>query len=128
MTGIDQIKQELQPGLSSLFKYEICYVKNLDEPILIILDYSPQNNEPLASFAFSLGEYDGGIFPPKCWMTHTELSPEYQDPPRLHEGYKKFSYEGNQFYPFSVNLSEYTPKDVTSIKNVINSLYGHIKF
>ena len=125
---VEHIKQELQPGLDPLFKYEIDYVNNLSEPLLIILDYSPRNDDPVISFALSLQNYHEDSFPPKCWITHKELSSINDECPSFHEEYKKISYQDNQFYPFSVNLSGYTPKDVTSIKNVINRLYRHIKF
>ncbi len=35
---IEQIKQELQPGLASSFKYEIDYINNQTAPLLFILD------------------------------------------------------------------------------------------
>lgn len=125
---VKHIKQELQSSLDPLFKYEIDYVNNLSEPLLIILDYSPQNDEPVASFVLSLQGYHENSFPSKCWITRKELLPINNECPRPYGDYKKISYQDNQFYPFSVNLSGYTPKDVTSIKNVINRLYRHLKF
>ena len=128
MINIKQIKQELESELNSLFKYKIDYVNNLAEPLLIILDYSPRNNEPPASFALSLQSYHENSFPSKCWITHKELSPIHDECPSFHEEYKKVSYQGHHFYPFSVNLSSCKPKCITSIKKVIDRLYCHIKF
>ena len=125
---VKHIKQELQSGLDPLFKYEIDYVNNLSEPLLIILDYSPRDDALLVSFALSLQSYHENSFPPKCWITHKDLSPINDECPSFHEEYKKISYQDNLFYPFSVNLSGYTPKDVASIKNIIIRLYRHIKF
>lgn len=125
---IEQIKRELRPGLNPIFKYEIDYVNNLTELLLIILDYSPGNDKPPASFALSLQHYHEGQFPPKCWMTHNKFVKINDDGPNPHDDYKKFSYRENRFYPFSVNLSSYTPKNTTSIKNIIDKLYKHIEF
>ena len=127
---IRQIEQELQSGLNEFFKYEICYINNESSPVLIILDYSPKNNDPPASFALSLEGYENNGFPSKCWMTHTEILPFNNEgnPPKRNDGYKKFSHQEKEFHPFSVNLSDYTPKNVASIKLVIDRLYRHIKF
>ena len=128
MNDIKQIKQELESELNPLFRYEIAYVNNLAEPLIFIIDYSPRNNEPPASFALSLQNYHENSFPSKCWITHKELSPIRNECPSFHEEYKKVSYQGHHFYPFSVNLSSYKPKSITSIKKVIDRLYRHIIF
>ena len=123
---IKQIEQELQSGLNPWFDYEINYVKNQDGPLLIIFNYSPHDDDPPASFALSLINYQQNSFPSKCWMTHKKLIDDKG--PSFNEGYKKFSYRDKCYYPFSVNLSGYTPKDVTSIQTIIDGLYSHIKF
>lgn len=122
------IKQELLPGLELGFNCEIDCVNNQSAPLLFILDYSPQSDGPLVSFALSLENYDENSFPNKCWITHKEVLPINGNRPRYYEEYKSVQYQDKQFYPFSVNLSDYKPKDVDSIKKIINRLYRHIKF
>lgn len=127
---IGKIEQELQPELAKWFQYEICYIDNLDEPVLLILDYSSQNNAPPASFALSLADYEEGKFPSKCWITHNKVRPVGNQPnlPKLHDAYKEFSSCGHKFHPFSVQLHDYNPQKADSIKQLIDSLYCHINF
>lgn len=131
MMNIKEIEQELKSGLNKLFKYEICHKSNLTGPVLIILDYSPQNESPPASFALSLEQYEEGTFPFKCWMTHTDIVPvtnAQYPPPKPYSEYGTFSHNGLDFNPFSVNLSGYTPKEASSIRCLIGNLYRHIRF
>lgn len=130
MIDTKQIMLELHPWLNMWFKYEICYVNSLPDPLILVLDYSPQADSPPASFALSLSGHQGGRFPSKCWMTHTQIVPigSEHNPPKPHPPYREFSYREYEFYPFSVELSGYTPRDADSIKLLIDRLYRHIKF
>ena len=127
----EQIRQGLA-GLNEFFKWEVDYIKKLADPILFILDYSLGSNDPPVSFALSLIEYDKDQFPSKCWMTCAEvkeikLNGFTPDGPKPHEKYKQFLYRGKQFHPYSVNLSSYRSNDVSSIKEVVEGLYKHVK-
>lgn len=122
----EQIKQELA-GLNEFFEWEVGKVKKLaDRPILFILDYSPGSNDPPVSFALSLIDYDKDQFPSKCWMTCDKLKRPGGVGPNPHPPYKKFSYGGKQFHPYSVSLSGYRSKDVCSIKTLIDDLYSEL--
>lgn len=130
--GIDQIRQELAAGLNDIFEWEVDYVNSLDELLLFILDYSPRSNDPPVSFVLSLRSYDEKQFPPKCWMTCAEvkeikLNGSTPTGPRPHEPYGRFSYGGKQFHPYSVDLSGYMANDVSSIKEIVEGLYNHVK-
>lgn len=125
---IETIRRELSPGLNEMFMHKIDYVNNVSEPILFIFNHSPGNDEPVASFALSMINYEQNSFPSKCWMNHEKVGPVSGVLPKLHDEYKRFSFNGYIFHPFSVGLSEYKPKDLSSIKSLVNRLYQHIIF
>lgn len=122
----EQIKQELA-GLNELFEWEIDFVDNFDDrPMLFILDYSPGSNDPLVSFALSLIDYDQNQFPFKCWMTCNKLKRPGGVGPNPYPPYKEFLYREERFYPFSIQLPDHEPKDVCSIKTLIDDLYSEL--
>lgn len=122
---IEQIKQGLA-GLNEFFEWEVDYIKKLADPMLFILDYSPGSNDPLVSFALSLIDYDKNQFPYKCWMTCNKLKRPGGVGPNFRPSYKEFSYKGERFYSFSLKLSDYKPKDVCSIKTLVDDLYSEL--
>lgn len=126
---IEEIKRGLSPKLNEVaLAHEIDYVNIFSDPLLFILNYSPHNSSPLASFAFSLESYGNNGFPRKCWMTRKNIVPINEIAPNSHPDYKQFSFGGHTFYPYSVDLSKYNPQDVNSIRCLVNELYAHINF
>lgn len=125
---IQKLKSDLGPKLGPLFKYDICHVNNLSEPVLIILDYSLGEDRALASFAFSLEEYEKSKFPSKCWCTFKEMETISEECPSPNDSYNQFRYNEAMFYPFSANLSEFSPAEPHSLQQLVCRLYKHIKF
>ena len=127
---IDAIRHKLKPQLDSLIRYEIGYVDNDNAPLLFILDFSPDDNKPLASFAFSLSGFENRQFESKCWCNCSRMRAidGEGNPPKPHSEYKVIIFNDTTFHPFSVDLSGYTPTDGESITKLVRNLYQHIEF
>ncbi len=129
---LGEIEKELSTKLNSCFKskcYEFAYVEEyFPDKLIIFLDYSPNLSEPSYSFALSLDDYHNDKFLNKCWITSSSIRDIDGKIPDKESGkqYKEFIYRDKKFTPYSVDLSNYRPKDAKSIKILLNSLYKHI--
>lgn len=100
-----------------------CYYGNipaLAQPVLVVFDYSPTDNEPPLSIVFD------GEFGPKCWMSESNTKYINGDGPRLGH-YGNYQFEGHQFYGFSIQpFSQSDFDDVDGIERICRRLYSHI--
>lgn len=100
-----------------------CYYGNipaLAQPVLVVFDYSPTDNEPPLSIVF-----DGGLGP-KCWMSERNTKDINGNGPRLGH-YGDYQFEGHQFYGFSIqSFSQSDFDDVNGIERICRRLYSHI--
>ena len=90
------LSEEMTQALDRRFKYKLTNVPVLETPVLIVFDYSPDNDMPPLSIAF---DWDGGA---KCWLTETRLIKINGKCPRPYSDYKTFKFEGRHFHPFSI--------------------------
>ncbi len=124
--NILEIKNYFSPILDNYFSWEVDFVKNQNDPMLFIHDYSDSaENLKLASFALSLAQYSASAFPNKCWITNEKVKPidgGNGEMPSNHSDYKEFLYKGKKFYPFSVNIVQ----DNTAVGIIVDLLYQHI--
>ncbi len=131
MSDKEEKQKKLQDTLSNYYKISFTDIANIDDPLLIIHDYSPSDsNLNLVSFTFSLLEYYKGrnnIFSEKFWVTHSKVKdPTGSNTPNPNPAYKEFVY-GNTFYPFSAKLNnKFNFLDQKSIALLLNSLYSTI--
>ena len=130
----EQRKKHLEKTLKDNFDIKfIGDIPNITDPLLLILNYSPQNeNTKIVSFAFSLsGFYEGkdNIFNQKFWMTEQKVKNIKDNGPTFCESYKEFDCDGHHFYPFSAQLdNKYNFLELQSMTNLLYNLYQHIEF
>lgn len=100
-----------------------CYYGNipaLPQPVLVIFDYSPTDNEPPLSIVFD------GELGSKCWMSESNVKEINGNGPRLGH-YGDYQFDGHQFYGFSVQpFSQSDFDDVDRIESICRRLYSHI--
>ena len=93
----------------------------LENPVLLILDYSPSAGERPLSIAL---DYGCG---PKCWMTAGNVRNIGTEGPNPHEDYQEFIWKGRQFKPYSIrSLSGSVFHDFDALKAVCRKLYQHV--
>ena len=117
-----QLTEEIRGALDERFK---CFfhgnVPELPQPVLVIFDYSPTDNDLLLSIAFD------GQLGPKCWMSENEVKTINGKGPRLHESYGNFKFMDRQFYGYSIAaLSQSEFDDIGLLEDVCRRLYAHI--
>ena len=116
-----ELSEEFKEGLKESFAWEYTNISNLDEPVLIIFNYSPPSESRPFSFAFSLRGN------PKCWISHDKVKKVGDKSPNRHQEYRDFDYDGQRFYAYSVQAFENpTFSDIAEFKKVCKRLYAHI--
>ncbi|MYH34636.1 MAG: hypothetical protein F4010_02125 [Cenarchaeum sp. SB0669_bin_11] len=111
----------MEDALNQRFNWRLTNVPELESPILIVLDYSPDDDAPPLSIAL---DYADG---PKCWMSQDQVIQIDSDGPRRHDDYKQFVFEGRRFYPYSIqNLGMSPFEDIQALTSVWLRLYRHV--
>lgn len=114
------LSKEMKKELSRSFKWRLENVPGLDEPVLVVLDYSPRNDQSPISIAF---DWNGG---PKCWISESQVCKQDGQSPSSHPQYREFVFERHRFYPYSIQAF---PKDIfediEQFKTACRSLYRH---
>ena len=110
----------MKEALNQRFKWKLTNVPELEQPVLIVLDYSPSIDRPLLSIAFDSS--DG----PKCWLTTSKVTQIGDNGPNPYEDYRKLVFEGQEFHPYSI---ESFPKaifeDIQQFRRACEVLYQH---
>ena len=118
-----QISTAMQEKLNEWAKWALAQVPVLEDPVLLILDYSPSMEQPPLSIAF---DYGCG---PKCWMTASKVQQIGNEAPKYHEDYRDFSWEGRQFIPYSIQtLPESIFVDINALRAACRKLYQHVEW
>lgn len=116
-----EFSEEFREGLNESFDWKYTNVSNLEEPVLMIFNYSPSSELPPFSFAFSLRGS------PKCWISHDKMKKVGNEAPNRYPDYKDFNHNRQKFYAYSVRAFEKaTFSDITKFKKVCNRLYVNI--
>ena len=112
----------MKEALNESFKWKRTNVPELDNPLLIVLDYSPADNDPhLLSIAF---DFSGG---PKCWLTESTVRKIGNKGPDPHSNYRKFVFEKREFHPYSIKSFPPTIfQEIQEFKRVCQGLYEHV--
>ena len=114
---------EMTEALNERFRWRRTNVSALENPILVVLDYSPGDDQRLLSIAFDLS---GG---PKCWLTESHVREIGGKGPNPHLDYKKFVFEGREFYPYSIVAFPQTIfQEIREFAAACRCLYGHINW
>ena len=115
------ISAAMQEKLNEFAKWELAQVPVLENPILLIFDYSPSMGQSPLSIAF---DYGCG---PKCWMTASKVRKIGNEAPSCHEDYREFLWEGRQFIPYSIQqLPASIFEDINDLKAACRQLYQHV--
>ena len=117
------ISEKMRVALDQAFNWELINVPKLDEPILIVMEYSPSNYEPPLSIAF---DFSGG---PKCWMTVPTVREIGKIAPSRHDPYREFSFRNYKFYPYSIQKFPKTIfQDIQQFTSACLCLYRHAEW
>ena len=93
----------------------------LEKPVLIVIDYSPQDAEPPLSIAFDHGNG------PKCWLSESKVREIDNNGPNPNASYREFNFEGRKFHPYSITaLHSSTFEDIRAFTSTCERLYKHI--
>ena len=115
-----QLDECTRQALADRFKYYYGNIPNLAQPVLVVFDYSPTDNEPPLSIVFD------GELGSKCWMSERTVKEIDGNGPRLGH-YGDYQYDGHQFYGFSIQaFSQSDFDDVDRIESNCRRLYAHI--
>ena len=110
----------MEEALNQHFNCKLTNVPELEQPVLIVLDYSPGIDQPLLSIAF---DSSGG---PKCWLTVSKVILIGTKGPSPHEDYKKFVFEGRKFHPYSItSFPKAIFDDIQQFTRACEILYQH---
>ena len=112
---------QMPDALNQYFNWRRTNVPELEQPLLIILDYSPKDDSPPLSIAF---DYSNG---PKCWLSESKVRKIGVIGPKPHSKYGQFTFEGRRFYPYSiVALPSNSFKDIQVLMSTCQQLYKHV--
>ena len=116
-----ELLEEMTKALDRLFKWKLTNVPVLEKPVLIVFDYSPRDDTPPLSIAF---DWAGGS---KCWLSEIQLKKIGDNLPKFHSKYKKFTLEGREFHPFSIQAFPKAIFDnIEDFTHACRSLYEHV--
>ena len=116
-----ELSEEFREGLNEYFDWEYTNIPNLEEPVLIIFNYSPLSESLPFSFGFSLRGS------PKCWISHDKVKEVGGESPNRKQDYRDFNYKGQRFYAYSVQSFENsTFRNIAEFKKVCKRLYANI--
>ena len=118
-----QLTAAMKEKLNQTYNWTLTQIPALENPVLLILDYSPSAHEPPLSIAF---DYGCG---PKCWMTASNVKKIGDQAPNPKEDYREFPWEGRHFKPYSIqSLSASIFKDIDALTAVCRRLYRHVEW
>lgn len=112
---------DIESALGVAFHVKVTNVPELEDRVVIVLDYSPTDEDRPLSFALGVaGE-------PKCWLTARKVRLIDDIGPNPHANYREFCYAGRRFHPYSI---EPIPPEafgcVSKFRSICRRLYGHV--
>ena len=118
-----QLTAAMKEKLNQTFNWTLAQIPALDNPVLLILDYSPSADEPPLSIALDHG------CGPKCWMTASKVKKIGDQAPNPREDYREFPWEGRHFKPYSIqSLTASIFEDIDALVAVCRRLYRHVEW
>ena len=111
---------QMKEALDQSFKWRPTNVPELENPVLIVLDYSPGDDQRPLSIAF---DFSGGA---KCWLSETKVRKIGDDGPKPHPDYRKFVFEGREFHPYSIRaFPQAIFAEIQKFQSACRGLYQH---
>ena len=117
-----ELSEGMKTALDVHYNWRLSNVRELDRPVLIILDYSPNGESPPLSIAL---DFSGDA---RCWLSEACIKRFDDIGPNSHSNYTQFEFEQRQFYPFSIQqpLGTKLFEDINNIRSICSRLYSHI--
>ena len=117
---VASVSEEIAEFLDSNYKWDEYQPVEAVPPVLVILNYAPDNSMEPVSIAFDL---TGG---PKCWLSKNSVRSINGHCPAYHLNYRKFEYERVTFHPYSVQPFESGIfSKCTNLIDACNQLHAH---
>ena len=111
----------MKEALDQRFNWRLENAPELERPVLIVLDYSPSDDQPSLSIAF---DFSGG---PKCWMTESRVRKIGGQGPKLYAKYRKFVFGGREFHPYSIRaFPQAIFEELPEFASACQCLYQHV--
>ena len=111
----------MKEALDQHFNWTLTNVPELEQPVLIVLDYSPSNARLLLSIAF---DFSGGA---KCWLTASKVTKVGNAGPKPYNDYRKFVFKGQAFHPYSIKAFQRDIfDDIQQFRSACAILYQHV--
>ena len=111
----------MEAALTQYFNWGLTNVRELENPVLIVFDYSPGGKSNLLSIAF---HYSGGA---KCWMSEANVCKIGDEGPNPHGDYRQFTHGGREFYPYSIRpFPQGIFEEIREFRSACQSLYRHV--
>ena len=115
------LSAKMEDALTRSFNWKLTNVPELENPVLIVFDYSPRDNPNLLSIAF---DYSGGA---KCWMSEAKVCKIGDKGPNPYGDYREFIHDGRKFHPYSIEpLPQTVLEDIREFRSVFQRLYRHV--
>ena len=115
------LSENMKDVLTRSFNWKLTNVQELENPVLIVFDYSPRDNPNLLSIAF---DYSGSA---KCWMSEAQVSKIGDVGPNPYETYREFIRDERKFYPYSIEpLPPTAFEDIREFRSACQRLYRHV--
>lgn len=120
------LPEEFEEALNRCFNWHLTNVSELEGRVLIVLEYSPQDDQRPISIAF---DYSGG---PKCWLSEPQVKMLKVDGedigPARNETYRQFVFEERVFYPYSIQaFPQSIFENFQEFVVACRSLYQHVE-
>lgn len=115
------LPEKMREALNQFFNWQLTNVPELENPVLIVLEYSPYDHQRPISIAF---DYSGG---PKCWLSEIKVKKIGDNGPKPHTDYRNFDFKERKFYPYSIEAFPITIfVDIEKFRSACWLLYQHI--
>ena len=116
-----EMSVKMEEALNQLFNWKLVNVPELEYPVLLVFEYSPDDDQRPISIAF---DYSGGS---RCWLSEAKVRMIGDKGPRPYKDYRNFIFNQRKFNPYSI---EAFPKnifeDIEKFKSACRLLYHHI--
>ena len=115
------LSARMKDALTQSFNWRLTNVPELENPVLIVFDYSPGDNANLLSIAF---DYSGGA---KCWMSEAQVCKIGDKGPNPHDDYRKFTHDAREFHPYSIRaFPQRIFEEIQEFRSACQRLYRHV--
>ena len=115
------LTETMEEELNQCFNWRLTNVPELENLVLIVLDYSPSVDQPPLSIAF---DFSCGA---KCWLSASKVRKIGDKGPSPHPDYRRFVFEGRKFHPYSIiAFPQAIFEEIQKFSSACQCLYQHV--